>query len=150
MISISQKGSESVIGKLADRLNNNLQLWDVIGQKAHKFMANDHFRDQKNRNGESWKLTWSHDGRDVGYRPYPKGGNAMLRNYGTMRSAIYWTASRDGVTLISPVSYSKYHHGRWGYGDVRKKMPLREFMYVTKEELGKLVAYMMRELFRGL
>jgi hypothetical protein len=83
-ISITSKEAESNIGKLADRLRNNPSMWNVIGQKAHKFMSNDHFRDQKNRNGSSWKRTWSWRGKELGYRPYPRGGSAMLRNNGTM------------------------------------------------------------------
>lgn len=143
MISVTSKDAESHIGKLADRLRNNQSLWNVIGQKLHSNIVRDHFNKEENRNGDKWPR-WSKNGKTYSSRPWGRGGNQMLRDNGTMRNGIYFKSGGNSADIVSPVSYSKFHHTG------TRHMPKREFMFIRKDEIGKLVSYMIRELFRGL
>lgn len=128
----------------ADRINNNIGLWNSIGQKAHRYMAVDHFNKMENKDGSSWKPTWRKNGRDYTSRPYGRGGTKMLVDSGMMRGQIYWTAGQNEVKMISPASYSVYHNS----DAPRTKLPKRQFMFLKDDEIGNIVTYMIREIFR--
>jgi len=137
MLDVNLSGIKEVrkeFNDMAERARNAKTVLEIIGAKGFKDVI-DHFAQEEDRDNKKW----------VGLKYTRKrGGSKILQDTGRLRASIRWRTVKDEAHIFTNVVYAGVHN--FGY----KKIPKREFMWVSNKAKDSMVISLLRWITRGI
>ncbi len=108
----------------------------------------DHFEKQKGPKGKWEQWSKSYQKRMAKMK---KGGNKILIDSGRLRNSFQPSNARsikDGILWFNPAKTANGFPYAKAHDEGGKKLPQREFMYLSQDAMGKIAALTLKDILR--